>query len=558
MNRTLRLLAVVALAASGLVVTTQPAVAAVDASCTFAKAKKLVTFKLPADDHDEGDFLLGRVPGSKRIGFDSDDFDWKVCGSATVENANKIKVVGSQQSETLVVTLDGGMLGPGAANEANGAAEIEIVGDMGNGTDTLVLLGGDGNDRLGVQSRTQASFNGDNDSDVNLDSLEEWRMYGGRGSDVLDGRGAPSVYSQGQEGGDRVIGGRGEDNLYGDEGEEAADGNDVLIGGAGDDDLNGGGGADELLGGPEDDDLEGEKGNDVLKGQDGNDYIYCSTYTDGRDDISGGPGDDDVGYYTRSKPLKVSLDGKRNDGAKGEKDLVRGDIEDVSTGSKADVIIGNNASNVLDSGLGNDVLKGLGGNDSFYADEGDDTVFGGSGDDSLRNAVGQDKYFGEAGDDYLDAGGSNDGRDVYAGGPGDDQIDYSDYVVPLTIDVTDENGDGAAGEGDYVHADFERIVGGASNDLMTGGGSAENLYGYNGNDTIDGGRGSDQLFGSNGNDDLNGGEGRDYVYGEANDDVVFLAGDDAYDYGDCGSGTDTIYVDAYDSNTSGSCESAVA
>ena len=406
MNRSIRVLSVVALAASGLAVVASPATAAVNAECQFAAGQKIATLSLPADDHDEGQFTLGRIPGSKRIGFDSDEVDWKPCESATVENTNKVRVVGTQQSETLVISLEGGMLGPGAAGESAGSDEIEIVANLEDGTDTLILSGGNGNDRLTIHSRTSASFNSDDDSDISLSGVDAWRMYGGRGSDVLDASGASQVNSYGEEGADRLVGSSGRDSLEGDGGEPAADGGDTIIAGAGDDDLYGGGGADHLVGGADDDYLVGDRGNDVIKGGADNDYVYCENFTDGSDDISGGPGNDDAGYYDRQLQLRLSLDGKTNDGARGEGDLIHGDVEDLSGGDKADVLIGNGASNDLEGGEGSDVLKGMGEEDSFGGDDGDDSIYGGSGDDYLNNSPGQDRHFGEAGDDSnaLNAG----------------------------------------------------------------------------------------------------------------------------------------------------------
>ena len=553
MSRSSRLLSVVVLVAAGLVALPHSASAAVDAACQFSKAKKLVTLTLPADDHDEGDFILGRVAGSKRIGFDSDEIEWKVCGSASVENTNTIKVVGSQQSETLVVSVDGGMLGPGAANESAGSDEIEIVGDLGDGTDTLVLAGGDGSDRLSIDSRTSATFNADDDRDISLDGVDSWRMYGGIGQDVLDAHGAPQVNAYGQEGSDRVIGGNGADNLYGDGGEDSADGNDIVLGGGGRDSIYGGGGSDRLSGGDEDDYLRGEKGNDVVAGGDGSDSIYSEAGADGSDDVTGGPGTDTAGYSSRQQPVRVSLDGKANDGAEGEDDRIRTDVERLSGSGKDDVLVGNGANNSLYGNAGADVLKGLGGNDTLYPDDGEDTSYGGAGDDYLSNSIGMDRLFGEGGDDSLSAGSAEDGRDVFSGGSGNDSISYSARVLAVTIDVTTDSGDGGVAENDFVHSDFEYIYGGSEADNLHGGSNAERLYGFNGNDVINGGRGADNLNGGAGNDDLTGGEGYDGVYGDADDDSLFLDSDSASDYGDCGSGTDTVYVDPYDASTG--CES---
>lgn len=556
MIRVSRLLSAGSLVVASVVVLTPSASAAVDASCDYAAGKKLVTLRLPADDFDEGPFVIGRVPGSKRIGYDTDETDWKRCSSATVTNTKKVKVVGSQHSEHVVLSLEGGSLAPGAANERKGVSEIEIVGDLGDGTDTLTVRGGNGDNRLAIRSGSSAAYNGDEDSDVNLNGLNEWRLEGGRGNDVLDARGAPMVDAYGQEGADRLTGGRGPDDLYGDEGEEAADGPDVLAGGGGDDDLEGGGGGDRLSGQGGDDYLRGESGTDALAGGDGDDYMYSESTKDGADGYSGGAGGDHVAYYNRQAPLRLTLDGKDNDGAKRERDSIRADVEYLSGGYKADVIVGNSARNTLNGGEGDDVLRGMGSDDSFGPEGGADSVYGGDGDDYMGNSPGSDKFYGEGGDDYFSAGSSNDGRDVYVGGPGSDSIDYSGRSSGVTIDVVNDNGDGQAGENDFVKGDFERYSGGSAGDLIVGGSQAERFYGYDGDDEIRGGRGADEISGDAGADDLTGGEGRDSVDGDAGDDTLSLV-DGAYDYGDCGSDTDLAYVDA-GVDSIPNCESVVA
>lgn len=555
MSRSIRVLSVVTLTAAGLVATPLTASAAADATCTYTSAKKLVTLKLPSTDAEEGPYTIGRVPGSKRIGYDSDLVTWKRCGAATVTNTNKIKVVGTDQSEALVISLEGGPLAPGASSEKTGVSEIEVVGDLGDGTDTLTLRGGNGADRLTLHSRSSASLNSDKDADVALEGLDAWVLDGGLGADVLDGHGVPNVEAYGKEGPDRVIGSKGRDRLYGDGGATAGDGNDVIIGGAGDDSLYGGGGRDRLEGGADDDYLLGQGGNDNLSGGSGGDAFYADPGADGNDVISGGSGEDRVSYSDRSKPLRLTLDGKANDGAKGEKDLIRGDVEDLYGGSKADVLIGNGADNYLRGNDGGDVLKGMGGGDSFSPDDGNDSVFGGSGDDNLSNSPGQDRMFGEAGDDYLYAGDGNDGRDVFSGGPGVDSITFYQRTNSVTIDVTTDGGDGEAGENDFVKADFEYLTGGAGSDLIKGAGGAEVLSGQAGDDTLNGGRGPDKLYGGTGADTLVGGEGYDDLYGDADNDYLQLA-DGGKDYGDCGIGTDTASIDAFD--TYYNCEALVA
>jgi CubicO group peptidase (beta-lactamase class C family) len=123
------------------------------------------------------------------------------------------------------------------------------------GNDTLrgasrqanVLFGNEGNDRL-YGGRQDDVLNGGSGND---------RLYGDRGNDLLVG-GSGDDYLWGGEGDDRLKGGSGRDQLFGD------DGNDYLDGGAGFDILNGGKGNDTLLDYDGGDRLTGGKGKDIF------------------------------------------------------------------------------------------------------------------------------------------------------------------------------------------------------------------------------------------------------------------------------------------------------
>jgi Ca2+-binding RTX toxin-like protein len=142
--------------------------------------------------------------------------------------------------------------------------------------------------------------------------------------------------------------------------------------------ISGGGGNDVLTGGRKAWQLEGDSGHDTLFGGPGRDLFF------------GGAGIDTIDYSTRTEGVRVSLDGKPNDGApakddkaKGERDNLAPDIENVIGGAGGDKFIGNELRNVL---------KGRGG---------DDTLIGGAGDDVLSGDEGADLLQGEDGDDVL-------------------------------------------------------------------------------------------------------------------------------------------------------------
>jgi RTX calcium-binding nonapeptide repeat (4 copies) len=195
----------------------------------------------------------------------------------------------------------------------------------------------------------------------------------------------------------------------------------ALLGGAGDDRLVGpeavgarfvgGRGGDELTGGPFPDRFE-------------------SNRRDGRDTMAGGgpppllnagyyPGYDEVAYG-RSRAVRVELDGRPNDGARGEHDNLLS-IEGVWTGGGSDVIIGSPSDEFMYGGAGPDLLRGRGGADRLV---GGDRVVAGrdipeGSPDRLEGGAGPDVLDGRGGRDLLTGGG---GRDQLDGGRGQDRI----------------------------------------------------------------------------------------------------------------------------------------
>jgi Ca2+-binding RTX toxin-like protein len=170
---------------------------------------------------------------------------------------------------------------------------------------------------------------------------------------------------------------------------EAGNGDDLVIGGDGPDYILGCDGNDTIYGGGGDDYLDGGRGDDLLDGGPGADTIF------------GDDGFDIVSYAGRRENLRLSLDGKANDGAAGERDLLLS-IEGIIGGRGNDIIVGDDNANLLNGGPGNDLIRGRGGND---------TLIGGKGRDSL---------YGDAGNDIIYARDKT--RDLIVGGPGLDRV----------------------------------------------------------------------------------------------------------------------------------------
>jgi Ca2+-binding RTX toxin-like protein len=187
-------------------------------------------------------------------------------------------------------------------------------------------------------------------------------------------------------------------------------GNDSLDAGAGNDIVDGGAGNDSLLGGLGNDSLIGGAGDDAFAGGAGNDTI------------SGGDGIDRADYSGASVAMQVNL---LSGTASGDGTDVLSGIENVTTGSANDSLVGNSVDNKLSSGLGNDSLDAGAGNDIVDGGAGNDSLLGGLGNDSLLGGLGNDSLLGGLGNDTLTGCffGANGGRseiDTLSGGAGND------------------------------------------------------------------------------------------------------------------------------------------
>lgn len=138
--------------------------------------------------------------------------------------------------------------------------------------------------------------------------------------------------------------------------------------------------------------IEGRAGNDTLVGGEGIDRFVEGPAADGADRMFGGGGaNDQVDYRARTGGVNVTLDDRAGDGAPGEGDDVRTDVEHAAGGSGSDTLTGSGSSNVLEGGSGIDTLAGLGANDYLIVSDGkgDDTVGCGAGDrDFVQNDAG--------------------------------------------------------------------------------------------------------------------------------------------------------------------------
>ncbi len=219
--------------------------------------------------------------------------------------------------------------------------------------------------------------------------------------------------------------------------------------------------------------------------------------------------------------------------------------DELQGGNAADEIFGGTGADHLRGGAGNDVIEGGAGADCLEGEAGNDTLYGGTGNDVLSGGADDDLLIGDAGDDVIsgglgaDRGLGGDGIDLIAGGGGADVLmgnagndrlwgdldfTFTDCVLDLAADGDEPLFAAPAAEGD---------------DLLSGGGGADEIQGNGGNDKIWGDStfkldaafalafGADGLplrllpeFGNFGADNLSGGAGDDTIYGEAGNDLI--------------------------------------
>jgi Ca2+-binding RTX toxin-like protein len=311
----------------------------------------------------EGDDTLYGGPGPTDQATDHDDLSG---------GPGRDAVTYSERSSSVEVTMDG-VANDGSASEGDNLQ-----------SDVEVAIGGSGDDRL-IGGAGADTIDGGPGNDALDGGLGDDSLLGDSGNDSLFGdEGRDSLH--GNDGDDRLDGGPGQDAAMGD------GGNDEVKGSDGDDTLEGGPGLDSVMGGPGDDHLEGGSstargadsadtldggpGNDALSGGRGRDRLVGGT---GSDTLTGGEGADLADYSDAPGQVHVTLDGKANDGVRGEQDNVADDVENVRGDKDKSTLAGGAGSNLLDGGPGEDLLEG---------GRGSDDLRGGADSDVIRSRDG--------------------------------------------------------------------------------------------------------------------------------------------------------------------------
>lgn len=260
----------------------------------------------------------------------------------------------------------------------------------------------------------------------------------------------------------------------------------LLSGAAGNDSLLAGSGNDSLYGGEGDDQLRGDAGDDLLHGGNGI----------------------DTALYTGSIAVRVDLALTAAQITGMGSDTLRL-IENLITGSNADVLRGNAGDNRLYGGAGDDDLFGAAGNDLLSAGDGFDTLRGDAGNDTLVGAGGTDTAL------YTAAAG-----------------------VRLNLALTTAQD---TGMGIDVLSGIENATGGTGADELRGNALDNQLQGMGGSDTLYGGSGSDLIYGGAGNDLLYGGDFGDLF--------IFTTSDGSDTVADFQDGTDSIVMGNFNTVT---------
>jgi Ca2+-binding RTX toxin-like protein len=300
---------------------------------------------------EHNDVLVGGAGTDSLDGGPSDDrLDGGTGADSMVGGDGADGVYYSERLNPVAATADGA---PDDGEQGEGDNVLGDVEDLSGGSDNDILVGG-GGDGLIEGGRGDDILDGGSGADTLLGGGgRDVASYAGRSAGVLvdlavgGGDGQPGENDDIRPDVEEVQGGGGSDTLHGDGGAKS------LFGGPGDDFIDARDGVDQVGGGPGNDDLEGGEGADVVRGEDGNDRLKGEFGDDildggagddslvggaGVDTLGGGEGGDLADYSTATRAASVTLDGSANDGEGREGDLVRTDVESVSTGSGNDFV----------------------------------------------------------------------------------------------------------------------------------------------------------------------------------------------------------------------------
>ncbi|HAN45011.1 MAG TPA: hypothetical protein DCQ32_00445 [Cyanobacteria bacterium UBA8156] len=248
---------------------------------------------------------------------------------------------------------------------------------------------------------------------------------------------------------------------------------------------------DTIIGTGGDDSIDGLEGSDIIEGRSGNDTLRGGA---GNDTLVGGA---------------AEFDGSSRDFLFGDagNDLVYGDSLPGGVAPSPDKSLRDS----IDGGEGNDTIFAQGGDDTVAGSAGFDVIEGGDGNDSINGGADNDTIDGQA------------GRDTILGDLGNDLLDGGTDADSIDGGVGNDDIDGAAGNDVLLgDAGLDTIYGGIGNDSIDGGADSDTLFGESSEDTVRGGAGNDSINGGEGNDLLDGGADNDFIDGESPNGVLVI------------------------------------
>jgi Ca2+-binding RTX toxin-like protein len=410
-----------------------------------------------------------------------------------LDGANDTETV-SVSSGLLVHAATGGGLNSTSDWDSATPGDQTVPAD---GTFTVVINGGDGNDSLTILAKST--------------EIVSATLNGEAGDDALTGA----------DTNDALNGGDGNDRLVG------AKGTDLMVGGAGNDTMvwNNGDGSDRI---------NGEAGNDTTE-------VNGSANLGDVFTLAPEPGGV---KFQRTNLVPFTLDTATEhfqvNGLGGNDSVTAADgvgaltLLTVDGGTGDDSISGSDGPDLLLGGEGNDILDGRGGDDRIVGDRGNDTLSGGAGDDTLvwNNGDATDVMDGGDGHDDVEVNGAPTAGDVLTIQSNGARIKFDrTNLVPFSLDI---------GSSETLHANG--LGGDDTINVGEVGGFAVTASGGPGDDTLIGGGSSETFLGGSGNDTINPGGGHDVVFGDDGDDTVNVR-DHTGDLAFGGDGNDTVIAD---------------
>jgi Ca2+-binding RTX toxin-like protein len=524
----------------------------------------------PGDDvinGDSGNDTLRGLGGNDTVnGDDGHDFVTGDAGDDSLHGGNGDDYIRGSEGDDVV---DGGAGFDRAAFNIIGAdtptgatVDLNIQGvaqNTGHGMDTLIgiehvsgtiyndVLTGDAGDNWIWGQDGDDVLSGNDGNDLIEVGVGNHTVSGGSGADTLSFADATAMTAgvslslalQGaaQATGYGSVNAIGLENLSGSQFDDTLSGdgnNNAIAGHAGDDSLSGGGGNDTLLGdgavlpdthgtgfsGPittvddvaaffadptasGNDTLDGGDGDDTIRGGGGDDLLIGGS---GNDTLDGGAGFDTASFADSTSAVVVSMGPgfAQNDT---DTDTLSS-IEAVVLSAHDDTFIGSANDDTASGEDGNDLLRGRAGNDTLNGGGGHDYLMGGDGNDSLAGGSGDDYLRGAEGDDVIDGGAGFD-RAAFTVINANPAIGESGAAVGATVDLNIQGVAQNTGHGMDTLIGIEHVSGTTYNDVLTGNGGDNWVWGEGGNDTLSGGGGNDLVEVDAGNSVMDGGSGTD-------------------------------------------------